>query len=271
MTLIVEQYLTELHEDKNHKYEYLEEQFGTLDIINTILDDSLCQKKQKKFNLKLLICIFLHKRTDITVLVPQLANVFNKDYQLTADLIVKAAELDLLDYDPSTEKFIVRYVLDKDSQKALDKFKYPSPLLVEPKEVISNKSCGYHTYDSPIILQSINYHDKDVCLDFINKINRIKYKLNLDACHNTQDKHKRKLKRKTHESLEEYMSKKKQHNIYISESKGIIDNMGNRPFYLTNRYDKRGRHYCNGYSVNTQGNNWNKACINFYNNEIVNT
>jgi DNA-directed RNA polymerase len=44
--------------------------------------------------------------------------------------------------------------------------------------------------------------------------------------------------------------------------------MGNR-FYLTHRYDKRGRTYAQGYHVNTQGNCWNKAVIELADEEVV--
>ena len=34
-------------------------------------------------------------------------------------------------------------------------------------------------------------------------------------------------------------------------------------FYLTHAYDKRGRTYAQGYHVSYQGNDWNKACVQF--------
>jgi DNA-directed RNA polymerase len=44
---------------------------------------------------------------------------------------------------------------------------------------------------------------------------------------------------------------------------------GNR-FWLTHKYDKRGRTYCQGYHVSYQGNDYNKACIEFADGEPLN-
>ena len=40
-------------------------------------------------------------------------------------------------------------------------------------------------------------------------------------------------------------------------------------FYLTNRVDKRGRLYSCGYAINTQGTAYNKACIEFCEEEFI--
>jgi DNA-directed RNA polymerase len=44
---------------------------------------------------------------------------------------------------------------------------------------------------------------------------------------------------------------------------------GNR-FYMTHKYDKRGRTYSQGYHINPQGNDWNKAVIEFADKEVIN-
>ena len=46
-------------------------------------------------------------------------------------------------------------------------------------------------------------------------------------------------------------------------------NMAGNHFYLTHRYDKRGRTYAQGYYINPQGNEWNKAVLEFADKEIV--
>jgi DNA-directed RNA polymerase len=40
-------------------------------------------------------------------------------------------------------------------------------------------------------------------------------------------------------------------------------------FYLTHKYDKRGRVYCQGYHINYQGAPWNKATIQLADKELV--
>jgi DNA-directed RNA polymerase len=40
-------------------------------------------------------------------------------------------------------------------------------------------------------------------------------------------------------------------------------------FYLTNKYDKRGRTYSQGYHVNPQGADWNKGVIELADKELI--
>ena len=49
----------------------------------------------------------------------------------------------------------------------------------------------------------------------------------------------------------------------------MVEVSGNGEFYLTHRYDKRGRCYSQGYHINYQGNSWNKAVVEFANGEVV--
>ena len=42
-----------------------------------------------------------------------------------------------------------------------------------------------------------------------------------------------------------------------------------KDIYLTHKYDKRGRVYCQGYYISYQGTDWNKAVIELSNKEIV--
>jgi DNA-directed RNA polymerase len=49
---------------------------------------------------------------------------------------------------------------------------------------------------------------------------------------------------------------------------GILEGFSNE-FYLTHRYDKRGRVYCQGYHVTYQGTPWNKAVLELADKEII--
>ena len=48
----------------------------------------------------------------------------------------------------------------------------------------------------------------------------------------------------------------------------MLINEGNR-FYLTHKYDKRGRTYCQGYHVSYQGNTYRKAILQLADKELV--
>lgn len=59
---------------------------------------------------------------------------------------------------------------------------------------------------------------------------------------------------------------------YDRTAKDVLDHVrihGNE-FYLTHRYDTRGRTYSQGYHVNPQGNDWNKAIVEFAKEEVTN-
>ena len=49
---------------------------------------------------------------------------------------------------------------------------------------------------------------------------------------------------------------------------GLLQQEGSE-FYLTHKYDKRGRTYCQGYHVTYQGAPWNKAVIEFADQEVT--
>jgi DNA-directed RNA polymerase len=59
---------------------------------------------------------------------------------------------------------------------------------------------------------------------------------------------------------------------YDQSSKDVMHAlMGIRDrFWLTHKYDRRGRTYCVGYHINYQGTSWNKAVVEFANKEELN-
>jgi DNA-directed RNA polymerase len=78
-------------------------------------------------------------------------------------------------------------------------------------------------------------------------------------------------KPKEDEDYKEYQKRVKQFEKYDRTAKDVMTHLeiADNEFYLTHKYDKRGRIYCQGYHVNYQGTPWNKAVIQFANEEIV--
>jgi len=79
-------------------------------------------------------------------------------------------------------------------------------------------------------------------------------------------------KPKEGESYEEFKKRQRAFEKFDKTSRDVLDGLftlGNE-FYLTHKYDKRGRTYCQGYHVNIQGNDWNKSVIEFGEKEYVN-
>ena len=54
------------------------------------------------------------------------------------------------------------------------------PMVCEPLPLTHNHSSGYLTHNDSLILGSGNHHDGDICLDVLNTINKVVFKLNLD-------------------------------------------------------------------------------------------
>lgn len=226
-----------------------------------------------EFGLDLLVQMVLHKRTTLPILV----GILRKHYeplasasQLTVDMIRKCAEADLVDWDPVTEKFIIVFDISQDVRDDINRYQYPLPMVIQPEDVTSNQETGYLTTRGSIILKK-NHHDEDVCLDHINRMNRIRFTIDDDTANMIANTWRNLDKPKEGESHYDFAKRKKAFEKYDTVSRAVIGeilSIGNE-FYLTHKYDKRGRSYCQGYHINYQGNDWNKAVVQLADKELV--
>lgn len=221
------------------------------------------------FGLDLLVQMVLHKRASLTTLIGCLRHYFQNS-QLTADMIYQAAQNDLVDYDTQLRIFIIKFDISADVQEELDRFQFPLPMVVEPMEVKNNKSTGMLTSGGSIILRN-NHHNDDVCLDHINRMNKIRFVINTDTATMVKNKWRNLDKPKEGETKEDFEKRKKAFEKYDRTAKdviGLLVKEGNE-FHLIHKYDKRGRIYCQGYHVTYQGAPWNKAVIEFADKELI--
>lgn len=139
---------------------------------------------------------------------------------------------------------------------------YLPPMLCEPKEVINNYTSGYLTHDDSMVLGKGNNHDGDLCLDVINKMNRICLKLDTQFLSTLTE---------TPTFILDDQEKIDQWNKFIKQSYSFYLMLAthDNEFYLTHKVDKRGRIYAQGYHLNTQGTAFKKAMIELANEEIV--
>lgn len=224
-----------------------------------------------QFGFDLLVQMVLHKRAALPVLVGILRKHFKGDCQATADALLLACQIDLVDWNPTTKQFIVKYDITQDVQDDLDRYQFPLPMVVEPRELKTNNDTGYFTSRNSVILKD-NHHNKDVCLDHLNHMNRIRLTLNNDVASFIENKWRNLDKPKPGEDRKDFDRRRKAFEKYDRTARDVMSHLdicGEEGFYLTHKYDKRGRVYCQGYHVNYQGNTWNKAVINFANQEIV--
>lgn len=221
------------------------------------------------FGFDVLTQMALHKRTSLPTLVGILRHHFD-DSQLTADMILRAAEADLVDWSPTLRMFVVRFTLSADVQEELDKFQFPLPMVVEPMTLTRNTDTGYLMTGGSVILKK-NHHEDDVCLDHINRVNKVKFSIDHDTATMVKNQWRNLDKPKAGETKDDFEKRKRAFEKYQRTAHDVIDLLiqeGNE-FYLTHRYDKRGRIYCQGYHVNYQGAAWNKACIELADKEMI--
>lgn len=227
------------------------------------------------FGVDLLTQMSLHKRANIPTLVGLLKKHFEDEpnpAQACADAILKAAEEDCMDWDPRTRVMIVRWEISPELQAKIDQFQYPLPMIEEPQKVHHNRQTGYRTIKGSLILKNGNHHEDDICLDHINRANQIPLAVNPDVVAFIQNRWKNLDKRKPGETNENFMARKRAFAKFDRSSREVIDALlvqGNR-FWLTHKYDKRGRTYSQGYAINYQGNDWCKSCVLFADEERLN-
>lgn len=220
-----------------------------------------------RFGFTLLIQMALHKRCDITTLV----GVLRKSYDDIDDVVIAiqvAVANYLVEYDFDKRQFIVIYDISDEVQQELDLYQYPVPMLVEPKELVDNNSFGYLTFGGSIILRD-NHHNRDVNLPTLNKLNKTKLSINHVTAYMVNNTWKALDKQKEDETFDDYRKRLRAFDKYDRDSKNVMELIGDEEFYCTHRVDMRGRIYCQGYHVNYQGNDWNKAVVEMAEKEIV--
>lgn len=213
----------------------------------------------------LLLAMVLHKQCEPPTLVGILRHFFGSA-QETADFLYKAKDIGLIYWNGC--KFIVRFDIPEDIQAEIACYQYPLPLVIEPKELIDNKSCGYLTIKNESVICKDNYTEDDVCLDVINIQNRIKFRLNKQVASLTKNEWANLNHRKDGESEIKYQERVRAFNKYDAHARSLVNILANYPLYLTNKVDKRGRLYSQGYFINPQGTDWNKACLEFEEEEV---
>lgn len=226
------------------------------------------------FGLGLLTQMVLHKRTTVAILVGILKHHFKGEQnepQACADAILHAAKMDLVDWDPTTEMIVIKYDISQDVQQDLDQFQYPLPMIEAPRTITNNRSTGYQSIKGSIILKN-NHTDEDVCLDHINRVNAIPLAINPTTVAFVQNQWKNHNKLKDDETYEKFQKRKRAFAKYDATSRDVLAALltHSKNFWLTHKYDKRGRTYCQGYHVTYQGNDWNKACVEFADKEVLN-
>ena len=141
------------------------------------------------------------------------------------------------------------------------------PMLVKPRTLRHNKSCGYLTInkDSLILGDKENYHEESISLDVLNTLNSQALCLDLDICYKFQKEFKSEFDKDT----DEYLNQRKTYERAKEQFEFFRDKIQDHTIHFTHKVDKRGRVYSQGYTFNFQGSSYEKACINLKTKEFV--
>lgn len=140
---------------------------------------------------------------------------------------------------------------------------YLPPMVCEPLELTHNYSSGYLTHNDSLILGSGKHHDGDICLDVLNKMNKVALKLDTEFLSQIEEEPTFELD--TRDKFDNWTQFKAQSYVMYD----LMVQQGNR-FHLTHKVDNRGRIYSCGYHISTQGTSFKKAMIEFADEEVVN-
>lgn len=271
--------------NKNQRTKRIKTEFD-IELFHTMCDNA---NIPRDFCLNLVTQMVIHKRTNASVLIGILHHHFefdtdgetrsrNRAMQATADALEAAIENDFVNYDRNRSEFIQSLFLTPEVTQELDRYQYPLPMIVTPKSVKNNRSNGYlssTTTDSLVVLKGTKadgfYEDSDVCIEHLDSMNKIPLSINTDVVHLIDNKWKDLDKKRNGETNDAYQKRLKAFRRYDSSSKDVVNALSTMrdKIWLTHKYDRRGRVYCQGYHVTYQGNEWNKAMIEFSNKEVM--
>ena len=196
-----------------------------------------------------------------------------------AEIIAVLGETDLFDNKKTREGWIVisRVGLDAEVTQYADNALYLPPLIIKPRKVRHNRDSGYITQRGESLILGFyeNHHDDNICLDVLNILNSNEYELDTDFIDNNDmewSEPEFEVGKHTHYEEEQItaMSKDYFENYFKEQSKFFVKLMkhhGNS-LYITNKVDKRGRVYSQGFHINPQGDSYHKAMLNLKHREI---
>ena len=282
----LEQLIHPYHLSKDIKRYLSEEYSDDISNIKTVLQDYLSQEYWDSKNERLqainkdLTKVILNILTQTVLIasdyVPLLSVCSSvsfglsryHDIQTCADILWLINQTDLILIDVNDTRYIQSNMeLPDELVNRLTLMCVLPPMLVKPRTLRHNKSCGYLTInkDSLILGDKENYHDECISLDVLNTLNSQALCLDLDICYKFQKEFKSEFDKDT----DEYLNQRKTYERAKEQFEFFRDKIQDHTIHFTHKVDKRGRVYSQGYTFNFQGSSYEKACINLKTKEFV--
>lgn len=183
------------------------------------------------------------------------------DIQTCADVLWLINQTDLILIDIVDTRYYIQSNMELPDElvNRLNIMCVLPPMLVKPRTLRHNKSCGYLTInkDSLILGDKENYHDECISLDVLNTLNQQALQLDLDICYKFQKEFNSEFDKDT----DEYLNQKKTYDKAKEQFEYFRDVIQDKTIHFTHKVDKRGRVYSQGYQFNCQGSSFEKACL----------
>lgn len=214
-------------------------------------------------------------RLSIKALIEMLAERLNVETSVDKLMksIVLLIENDLIEgeIDDKNRTYVSpKFFLKEEDLELLEQYMYKIPMLVEPlplNQKGNNRGNGYYLNGTDSLILNV-HHEYDIDHKVLERFNSIPLTLNISVMKNIRNTWKNMGKSKSSKVNKDTLENFERFEKGVFKVASILINNGNK-FYLTHKYDKRGRVYSCGYHINVQSNSYGKSIIEFSNKEII--
>ena len=199
--------------------------------------------------------------------------------QLTGDLIALLEPVGLYELRRNLSGTITVHSFVEPNEGILRRINiacYIPPMVSKPKTLVNNDDSGYLTInkDSLFCKDRANFHTGNIGLDVLNKQNAIEFELDNHITSEVKKWHREILSEGELVALpldeqEIYKAELITRELYLEQFNYLKTLIENRTIYFTNKVDKRGRIYVQGYHFSPQGTDYDKACLNLKHKELI--
>lgn len=271
--------------NKKQKYKIIRDSLK--EVIEPIKDDVIeCFNKEGLDWASEILYILMQRQTiTLNYLIPMIIKRFELDLSYSKPIAELIYKYNSTLWNITKDRYTRVHNLWELSQEILERlneFRFLNPMIVKPLKVNhkgNNRGSGYLTIGSDSLLLGGQYHTKDICTNVLNQMNSTQFELNIELMKLFRNSWNHmqspkladgidQLREETKEEYEKRLQAFEQYEQLVFKTAIELYHCGNQ-FYLTHKYDKRGRLYCIGYQISYQSNSYGKSIINLAKKEVV--
>ena len=273
MDMFEQQLQNEETYNKTHAHAFLQE---CIDNVIGKYREYFEDPKHWRMARKICAALLLHKHMYIHNLTEMLVKKGWLDTAAFAseigNIIIYMMNIDMVDYRLKGEylEIVSKWGMTPAIEAEYRKKIYKVPMVIKPNNVNlngNNRGSGYILDDNDSLILT-HHHSFPIAVDVLNTLNQIP--LNVETRLINKAVHTNKGCIKKEGELEAvYQERMAAWHNFLKQSQLVFELLEGKDFYLTHKYDTRGRCYDMGYHVHTQGDSYSKAVIKLANEEVV--